>query len=352
MNWFKRNPKKTLLAINLFIVVVAVICFESYLGGTGDFNTAFDKRYIRLREPVPHSRIKDTTLPTGSIMRVDENGFIEPAFVHEEPDLSIVFLGGSTTECLIVEEEKRFPYLAGRALEQQSDIKVNTFNCGCRGNNTAHSINSLFNKILPMKPDYAVMMHNINDGVLLAYMGTYWNDHFTRSMIVKEHYSFLETIRQLMVNTVPNLYGFLKRKQWLDLDAMIHGQREDEWAQQRGEQKKINVEELQKMYAANLRLFVLACKNYEITPILMTQPGNPAEEAPVINEIDIKTLHRDFNTIIRYIAREENVHLIDLAKDIKDPDFFIDFIHFNNYGSTQVAKVITHHFLHLLKTNK
>jgi len=352
MNWFKRNPKKTLLAINLIILIVALIGIEAYLAHTGDFNTAFDKRQIRLREPVPFSRIKDTTLPAGSIMRVDENGFIEPALVHENPDLEIVFLGGSTTECLIVEEKKRFPFLAGRALEQQASLKVNTINCGCRGNNTAHSLNSLFNKILPLKPDYVVMMHNINDAVLLAYMGTYWNDHFTRGMIVKEHYSFLETMRQLMVNSIPNLYGFLKKKQWLDLDAMIHGRREDEWAEQRQEEREIDVEALQKMFAANLRLFVLTCRNYEITPILMTQPSNPEEEATVINKIPIGQLHRDFNIIIRYIAREENVHLIDLAKDFTKPDFFIDYVHLNNYGSTQVAKTITHHFLHLLKTDE
>ncbi|MFH2002094.1 MAG: SGNH/GDSL hydrolase family protein [Planctomycetota bacterium] len=349
MNWLKRNPKKTLLALNLVILLIAIIGFEAYLAGTGNYDTAFDKRYIRLREPVPNSRIKDTTLPPHSVMRVDENGFIEPARVHEDPDLQIVFLGGSTTECLIVEEEKRFPCLTGRALEQQTSLKVNAINCGCRGNHTAHSINNLFNKILPLKPDYVVMMHNINDAVLLAYMGTYWNDHFTRGMIVKEHYSFLETVRQLMVNTVPNIYGFLKQRQWLDLDALIHGQREDEWAMQREQQKEIDPKELQKMFAANLRTFVMICRNYDITPILMTQPCNPEEEASMINQIRIADLHRDFNTIIRYIAREEGVHLIDLAKDITDPQFFLDFVHFNNYGSTQVAKVITHNFLALLK---
>jgi hypothetical protein len=349
-NWVKRNPKKTVIALSLIALIVVLFVFEIYLAATADYNKAFDFRYIRLREHIPGTLIRDRTLPKGSLLRVDESGFIEPSIVHDEPDLQIVFLGGSTTECLIVEEVKRFPYVVGRVLERETSLKVNTINCGCRGNTSAHSINSLFNKIVPLKPDYVVLMHNVNDLVLLAYMGTYWNDHFTRSLIVETHHGLLEATKLMIINTFPNLYGFLKQKGYLDLEALIHEQLEDEWKEFRDLQVAINPEGMKRMFADNLRAFVKLCRNFGITPVLMTQPSNGEDPGSVINKISIFEMHPEFNAVVQYIAREENVHLINLAKEMKDPNYFHDFVHLNNYGSSVATRIIAHNLLHLLKT--
>ena len=56
------------------------------------------------------------------ILRTDKDGFIEPSIIHDDADMEIVFLGGSTTECLYVREENRFPYLTGRRLEDHDRI--------------------------------------------------------------------------------------------------------------------------------------------------------------------------------------------------------------------------------------
>ena len=53
------------------------------------------------------------------VLRVDRQGFIMPAKIHDHPDLTIAFLGGSTTECTYVDEDQRFPYLVGRLLERR-----------------------------------------------------------------------------------------------------------------------------------------------------------------------------------------------------------------------------------------
>ena len=75
------------------------------------------------------------------ILRIDDNGFIVPSKVHEYPDRTIVFLGGSTTECFYVDEEKRWPYLAGRLLENDTGLKVNAYNAGMSAINSFNSIN-------------------------------------------------------------------------------------------------------------------------------------------------------------------------------------------------------------------
>ncbi len=58
----------------------------------------------------------------------DPDGFMRPSAVHSRPDITIIFLGGSTTACLAVDEEKRFPYLAGRLLERRTGLAVNAYN--------------------------------------------------------------------------------------------------------------------------------------------------------------------------------------------------------------------------------
>ena len=98
-----------------------------------------------------------------------------------KPDLTLVFLGGSTVACIYVDEESRFPSLVGQLLSQQTGKKVTSYNSGVGGNNSLHSLDILLNKIIPLKPDVVVMMHNINDLVALIYDKTYWSNNPTRS---------------------------------------------------------------------------------------------------------------------------------------------------------------------------
>src|SRR5262245_59139032 len=46
----------------------------------------------------------DSLVKKEYVLRADENGFIIPSRIHDSADLTLVFLGGSTTECLFMEE--------------------------------------------------------------------------------------------------------------------------------------------------------------------------------------------------------------------------------------------------------
>jgi hypothetical protein len=96
-------------------------------------------------------------------VRTDADGFMLPYNIYDKPDLTLVFLGGSTVACIYVDEDQRFPHLAGQLLEQKTGKKITSINSGVGGNNSLHSIDVLLNKIIPIKPDVVVMMHNIND---------------------------------------------------------------------------------------------------------------------------------------------------------------------------------------------
>lgn len=110
-------------------------------------------------------------------IKTDQNGFIVPGRIQDDPDLTIAFVGGPTTECLYVQPQLRFPYLTGRILEQRHGIKVNTLNTGKSGNTTMHSSLQLIAKIIPEGPDIVVVTNNTNDGGLPGGQQTYWNQN-------------------------------------------------------------------------------------------------------------------------------------------------------------------------------
>ena len=61
---------------------------------------------------------------------------------------------------------------------------------------------------------------------------------------------------------------------------------------------------------------------------------------------DIVKLHQYGNEIIRSVAAEQDVNLIDLVKEFPQTgDYIYDSMHLNEKGSLLVGKIITEHFI-------
>ena len=152
-------------------------------------------RTIRLRELPPNTDVikkvpddvlgrSDSLYKKSYRLRTDAGGFLEPSLPHSDPDLTIVFLGGSATECMYLDQENRFPGLVGKIIEGGCGIKVNSINSGVSGNHTLPAIDLLINKIPPFGPDIAVMHASLNDLVVLLATGSYWNESPSGSLLV------------------------------------------------------------------------------------------------------------------------------------------------------------------------
>src|SRR4030065_109572 len=134
-NWFEQNHKKAFAFIILVILTIGVYCMEKLLAyknnGIG-YNFALKNRAIVLREfrpllkeynyPAKEDEPYDTIEKKNYLLRVDENGFIMPSEKYANPDISLVFLGDSVTAELLVDEDKRFPYLSGVILEKEIGV--------------------------------------------------------------------------------------------------------------------------------------------------------------------------------------------------------------------------------------
>lgn len=283
---------------------VKTILRQYFVGRVVDNNVG---RFIKLREHAPStvklerptrnylSHIAPNTVERKYYrVATDEHGFIGP-ILHQEPDIKIVFLGGSTTECLYMEEGQRFPFLVGRQLESALHKKVNTYNGGVSANESMHSLNILMNKVLPMKPQMVVFMHNINDLVALRSQGTYWYAHS-----LKSHVQDAKTL--------------LTRYEFPDIKHQATEQ------------------DLIAEFSKNLRTFIAICRIRDIQPVLMTQA----------NRVENDDLYHHFNEVIREIGKQEKVLVIDLAKVIpKQTDYIYDSYHYTAKGAALAAEHIS-----------
>ncbi len=353
-NRFENRSKFTLFLVITFITILLVILFEMLL----EFSLghkAGDNRYIRLRENAPHLNWNITpsdeklTLSENLEQKpyrfaTDKNGFLLPSLVHENADLTLAFIGGSTTECMYVDADKRFHYVVGQSLSNDTR-KVNTINAGVSGNDSLNSINAYLNKIIPLKPNIAILMHNINDLSTLLHEGSYWNKNAYRSPIVYDD----KSLKAFIKTALPNSFELLYR-----LKSQFTGP-VDEFAHDRGKTKTFDSKHIYQQFEENLTLFISISKAKGIQPILMTQANRFTDEPPKvvmaefknletlgIEYLQFKTLFDGMNDRIRQVALKHNITLIDLAKNIPPTrEYIVDSVHFNNEGSELVAKLIT-----------
>jgi hypothetical protein len=366
-NWLERNPKKIIGVIVLLAIGIAAGVTEKLLARRTNnlIKPVGIKRAIKLREFNPlyqdilvpdgnAMRMSDSLAKKEYVLRVDRQGFIMPSKIHDRPDLTIVFLGGSTTECVYVGEANRFPYLVGRLLEQRTHLKVNSYNAGRSGNNSLHSLNILLNKVVNLRPDIVVMMHNINDLAILMYEKTYWNTNPSRSPIEERLPTFKtagQDLRQIFYLvrdlTIPNLSRELKK-----IFAFAGKTKGDEFRGVRGQKITIDQQLLVREFSLNLQTFINLCRARGIIPVLMTQASRLTNHPdPLIQKLmgnleagqgityaEFKGAFDRLNQTIREVGARNQVLVIDLAGEIPPvKENICDVAHLNDRGSRLAA---------------
>ena len=223
------------------------------------------ERVLRLRMyqpgkdmPVDRTSIAPALPP--SRIRTDERSFILPARRFAQPDATIAFLGGSTTACVAVAEELRFPALVSTLLESRG-LRVNTLNAARSGATSHDSLNVVLNHLAQERPDVMLMMHGWNDVGVLALDGSY------RSRLARPM-SFRSVLRWGVheASFRSSLGGLLRTA---IEDRLTRGARPTEAGRVRRQQRRVEVLE----FSRRLRAFVALARAFDIRPVLMTQPA-------------------------------------------------------------------------------
>ena len=367
MSWTTRFSAVLLMLLVLLLLLRTLDFIAGSAGWVGVQHQPLPStRSLLLREPrlhddrllIPDQRYLRSTQgleQKGYRLRTDGQGFIlgPPDDGTKRQRLDVLFLGGSTTESLYVDEDRRFPYALSALLTQVDGTAVRTLNGGFSGNHTMHSLLNLLAKGIDNQPRYAVLMHAVNDVILLSKSGTYWHAPLSRQLVQDPAQPQQPT---LWADSIGNL---LMPAVWSDVRGnFLPASARDEWAAFRdfNYQPEAIARMLEHDFRAALHSFVAIAKIWGIEPVLMTQfnrvylnddlvRGLFSSNNQSLTYVDFVALYRLANTIVREVAYAEDVLLIDLEMALDgDPALMYDAVHLNNAGSEVVAEHIARAF--------
>lgn len=278
-------------------------------------------------------------------LRTNERGYIQPAPPFSSGDVTVAFLGGSTTECIVVQEELRFPALTAELLKERG-ARINALNAARAGNTLHDSINVLFNHVLLDKPDVVVIMHATNDIGVLRRDPNY-------SSRMGQHVSLASQGKWAAQELSSRSYlaALIRRVATFSRVAPGDGNRSP-WRTDAAVADQFHIDQ----FAARLRVFIHICRDFGIEPVMMTQPlsGTTTELTP--EWADLGAQDR-FNEMIRSVGKELDATVIDLADHLKrnvpgwdEPmHVFYDGMHVTDRGSRIYAEHIAEKLLPLVR---
>lgn len=347
-----KKAGKNILAL-LIGCVIALLILEVFLRWAKPIPQRIKGEQIIL----PHNRLYQFVNPgypgldSVIVHRKNTLGFRGPNLPDDwEQSLTMIAVGGSTTECMLLSEGMDWPTLVGEAFRKRyPQIWIN--NAGLDGHSTfGHQI-LLSDYIIPLQPDYVLFLLGAND------VGRTDLNEFDAEKL-KEQLPFWKRI--LYQSEVVNLTLNLKRAaqaqtlgldhQYLDLEASAL-RATDSLAIQ----KIIEAEQSMILsYQTRVHALVDSCFASNIKPVLMTQPSLLGEGIDPITGIDLaRVAWQDangeaywrrleaYNEALREAAVEKEVLLIDLARLLpKRSDYYYDPIHYTNAGSEAISKII------------
>ena len=290
----------------------------------------------------------DDTVPAGSErrFRTDGRGLVRgdetDRAADAPPRLEILFLGGSTTESNQVDEPFRFPALVGRRLSERLGRSVAALNGGVRGHTVRDSLNALLNRREFAGAQTVVLMHNINDRLVLARRGGYVTVREgtapTTGARLRQAAGGLVGAIWDYVSYRSNLLYLLRTRLWGE--ALWLGRDQRIFADQgRLDYADPTPERSLLAFRRGLAVFAAVVRATGRRPVLMTQPlgrDSPGQDR--------------FNEAIRDVAERLDVALIDLAARFPDAAglFLRDDIHFSNKGSMAAADIIVEALIGIL----
>ena len=279
-----------------------------------------------------------------------------------EDYLSIIAVGGSTTECRFLSDGLDWTNLLEKKLQFKSEQPVWINNAGLDGHSTfGHQI-LLESYLKDMKPKYIFYLVGVNE----LERGDLHNDDIT--LLKNQSFSFIDWLKKN--SEIAILINGLRRSLFAYQIDLGHGtlnlKEEAHLNIDRVETQAIIDRQLPYLEQYELRLIKLmqTTKEQAIQPVLITQPllfGDEIDPTTEVNLGTIKTRFKNgstywkvlesYNSITRKIANKENIPLIDLANLLpKNSKYYYDGMHFTNTGAEKISTILATEF-HALGIN-
>lgn len=270
--------------------------------------------------------------------------------------LKIITIGGSTTECHFLNDNKTWPYLLGAKLSDSlKGCWLN--NAGLDGHSTFGHIVLLNGVVKQLKPSVVIFLTGIND---VENSGPTFHDRLnTRGAVADwKHYIFENSE---VLNLALNLVRGWRAQKFnnttnanIVLDSLERRPLPDAVVQSRMALQRPYLD----AYRSRLLQLVDTCLAWHIIPVLMTQPNLFGVGKDPVTRADLEMYPTDskdhdmngkliwemlerYNDEVRWVCDEKGAVLIDLARMVpKNSLYYYDMSHFTNEGAMLVAKAV------------
>lgn len=268
--------------------------------------------------------------------------------------LTVLTIGGSTTECLFLSDGKTWTDAMGRRLERAfPDVWVN--NAGLDGQSTYGHLILLRDFVDALRPRVAVFLIGVNDIGLDA--SNPYDTALTppgsrvrsAAVFVRDHSELAGLAQNLLRAARAKQEGFGHGQ--IDLTTIPHLEHDEAATQATIAKFSAQLP----AFASRVAAIVDECRSHGIEPILVTQPALYGDAVDPATGVDLSTLQVKgaangrlwwrvqelYNDVTRQTAHARGVVLVDAARDLpKDSRLFYDFMHFTNEGAARLGELI------------
>ncbi len=266
--------------------------------------------------------------------------------------LTIIVVGGSTTECLLVSDGKTWIDILGRDLKSRfSQVWLN--NAGLDGQSTFGHLVLMEDFIIKLKPKLVLFLVGANDQSLIQEDEA--DKKFTKKKATGILLNYLN--KSEVFNYAVNFRRFLKAKKMHAVHENFDvTQAGSFWMpeKQAAALRQFHRDQFLIPYRMRLVKLIKLCRDQAIEPVFMTQPSLLGEATDSVTGVDLGKINvggidgkttwdilEFYNEVLREVTRENHVALIDLARELpKSSAYFYDSLHFTNAGCEKVADLV------------
>lgn len=304
-----------------------------------------NKRYIFDNSAKFPTKLPGITVHTKNILGF--RGAAPPANFADY--LSLLTIGGSTTECFYLSDGRTWPDLLGVKLSRDFP-KLWINNAGLDGATTYRHLLLLEDYVVKLKPKLVLFLVGINDvGVGEIHdkpqggFGGWLKAMTNRS----EVYALGLNIYRYFVAQGRGLHHVeVNLKAQGSLDVPVEVQQET--------LRKYRDESL-KYYRARLEKLVQVSRAHGIEPVLITQPTLYGPGIDPVTGVDLGKIKLGenlngalmyavmemYNDTLRRMGAENGVLVIDLAREMpRNSAYYYDYLHYTEAGAAEVAGII------------
>jgi lysophospholipase L1-like esterase len=304
----------------------------------------------------------------------------------DEHTFRILTVGGSTTECLYLDQFETWPYLLQKTLnENLQNRQVWVGNAGLSGITTRHHLIALqYLPLKEMKIDAVVFLVGINDFTRRLSQDTLYDTNFSTqreaTALVNETFTggtypgpdepfFKKTALYQLLWKAKGIVFPSKRLENIEQDGA--GKIYVTWREHRRQASEIRNElpdltSAIEEYARNINGLIDVARKESVRVIFMTQPtmwkSGLSEELEALIWLggigdfqketgkpyySVEALERgmeNYNAVLRKICRERGIECLDVSPMLeKDTTVFFDDVHFNESGARKVSSALAAH---------